>query len=340
MKAAIGCAFGCGALALILFVAGGAGVWWLVAPGEQSRTAAIVSPAANGTFHVADLGSDPGTIALLDRFVLEAQRQQQEQQNMPAWLAGMQRAGAAQSSPSAGFRLLLPREATITLEPSAEAEDGYAIVAALNPRGMTQLLRLMLGSSEETRRYRSHELTRVDTDGWATVAGGTFLFATELDALKLALDRLEERGSVATGPPVVLGAPERAWDVTGAVDNDNGAVDEFLWDGVAPPAGLERATFGVDLATADVMTGRLLADCASPAHADAMLRALHAKLAEEARELAAKDLELRAAFRTEGARAVLDWEVSGLAGAVSRWIATAGQGGAPATAEPDSTVTW
>ena len=312
MKAAIGCAVGCGALAVVAVLAAAAGAWWFVRPGEQRRTAAVASASANGAFHVGDLGADEGMVALLDRLILETQRQQQG--DLPPWLASMQRASAAGSSPSTGFRLLLPREATVSLEPSADGGT-EAVVVAFNPRGMTRLLALALKGEG------------VD---------GTFVFASEEAALRDAVDRLEAGVAATTaGAPADLGRPVRPWDVTGAVSNADGGVDRLLWDAGEAPPGMRRASFGVDLATGDQVAGRVVADCDSPAAAEGVLRALHAKLAEEARDLAARDLELRAAFRTEEARAILDWEVHGLDAAVTRWVEdNMNPAGAPADVEP------
>jgi hypothetical protein len=318
MKAAVGCAIGCGVLALVGLVAAGVGGWWLVAPGEQRPTAAVISPAAAGAFHVGDLGADPGTTALLDRFILESQRQQQ--QGMPPWLAEMQRASARTSSPSSGFRMLLPREATIAVEqlPGGDA----APVVALNARGLTRLFDILLRQGEQAAgSHRDHALARLGAEAWGAMVGGTFVFATEEAALRAGIDRLLDGEAAPAAARVELPGSPRDWDVTGVMANDDGTVDRFLWEDGGAPEGLRRASFGVDLATGDMLAGRLVADCESAAAADETLRALHDKLAEEAPELAARSLELRAAFRAEESRAIVDWEVHGLAEAVARWVA-------------------
>ncbi|HET9767853.1 MAG TPA: hypothetical protein VFS60_13440, partial [Thermoanaerobaculia bacterium] len=83
-KTAIGCAIGCGGLIVLAFVAGGIGSWWMMRPGQQRTTAAVVSPEATGAFAVVDLGADPGVTALLDRVIRESQRQQQR--GAPEWV--------------------------------------------------------------------------------------------------------------------------------------------------------------------------------------------------------------------------------------------------------------
>lgn len=316
----VGCAVGCAIVAVIAVVAAGAGLWWFVAPAEQQRTAAVVSPASAGSFHVGDLGADPGVTALFDRVLFEAQRQQQT--GMPPWMAELQRAGAAGSSPSTGFRMLLPREATISLETTAAAAEP-AIVLALNPRGLTRLIGMMLAGSVAST-HAGHQLARLDDDGWAALVGGTFLFATEEEALRTAVDRVLAHGAVTAAPPVDLATPARTWDLTGVVDNADGEVERLLWDPGAAPAGIRRASFGLDLETADRLSGRLVADCGSPAEAAAVLRALHARLIDHARDIHADGLELLAGVRTDGSRAVVDWEVHGLAAAATAWIRDSG----------------
>ena len=315
-KLVVGCAVGCGLLAVVVVVAAGAGLWWFVAPGEQQRTAAVVSPASTGAFHVGDLGADPGVTALFDRMILDAQRQQND--GMPPWMAELQRASAAGSSPSTGFRMLLPREATISLEATAATADP-AVVLALNPRGLTRLFGMMLAGNV-AGSHGGHDLARLDDDGWAALVGGTFLFATEEEALRAAIDRVVTHGAVTAAPPVDLATPARTWDLTGVVDNGGGEVERLLWDVGGAPAGIRRASFGLDLETADRVAGRLVADCGSPEEAAVVLRALHARLIEAAGDLGADGLELLAGVRTDGSRAVVDWEVHGLAAATTTWI--------------------
>jgi hypothetical protein len=322
MKLAVGCAVGCGVVIVVALLAGGLGGWGLVAPGEQRRTAAVTSPASSGSFQVGDLGGDPGVIAVFDRLILESQRQQQ--QDMPPWLAGLQRAGAGGASPSTGIRMMLPREATVSFEPSATGGDPEVVVA-VNARGLTRLLDMML-TDGVVGSHRGHEIARIDDDGWGAFAGGTFLFATEEAALRAAIDRLEDQGTVAATPArsADLGSPHRGWDVTGFVSNDDGAVEGLLWeDGGAPP-GILETSFGVDLETGDRAAGRVVADCESEA---AAMRALHDRMLGEARDLDARGLELLAGVRTEGKRAFLDWQVDGIAGAVAAWVASNGAAG-------------
>jgi hypothetical protein len=317
MKAAMGCAVGCGALVVVSLLAAGAGAWWFVRPDEQHPTAAVMSPDAGGAFHVGDLGADAGTIALLDRVVSETQRQRH--QGLPPWMAEMQRFGSRTSSPSAGFRLLLPREATVSLETSREGRDG-AVIVAFNPRGMTRLLRLMMSGSSATGHYRGHGVGRLGDGAWASLVDGTIVFATEESALRAGIDRLAEGGVAPAGPAVDLGSPSRSWDVTGTVANGDGGAERLLWDDREAPAGILHAAFGVDLATGDLLAGRVVAACESPAAAERTLEALRARLVEKARELAARGLELRAALRTEETRAILDWEVHGIDAAITRWV--------------------
>jgi hypothetical protein len=326
-KSLIGCAIGCGALALIAVVSGAIGAWWLVRPGDQHPTEAVISADARGSFRVADLGADPGVSALLDRFVREAQRQQQK--DMPPWMRQMQQMGSAASSPSAGFRMLLPRQATVSLEPSTEGRDDPAVLAAVNPRGMTQLFHMMIARTNTvTGRHRGHELIRLGNDAWATVVGGTWLFSSEEGVLRQGIDRLLDGGPAAPATPANLGLPSRPWDVTGVVEERDAELAHALWGDEPAPDGVRRALLGVDVATSDATSGRVVVECDSAQSAETVALALDRRAAERASELAGDGLALRASSRVDGARAVLDWELSGIDAALAVWMAQQEHGGA------------
>jgi hypothetical protein len=321
MKAAVGCAIGCGVLLLVGVVAMGVGGWWALSPGRQHPTTAIVSPNAEGAFEVGDLGKDPGFTALLDHFVRETQRQQQ--QGLPPWMRQLQQAGQAGSSPSAGLRMMLPRQATFSLEEPADGGEP-AVLVAVNPRGLTRLLRTLLPDEAISGEHRGQRLMSFSDDGYGALVDGTFLFASEEPALRGGIDRLLDRGAAPPPRPVELGAPARAWDLTGTVDNARGTLAELLLGYRRQVPGLRRALVGVDLADRDLMTGRVVVECSGAEVTEAAIAGLEAQVAEQAAELAEKGLELRSAVRRDPRGAVLDWELHGLAAAVTRWAEEAG----------------
>jgi hypothetical protein len=319
-KALLGCAIGCGALMVLAFIAAAIGSWWMVRPGKQHETAAVVSPAATGSFTVADLGADPGFTALLDRFVREAQRRQQ--QDLPPWMRQMQQMSQAGSSPSAGLRMFLPKQATISLEASTEGGDDPAIVAAVNPRGMTRLIHTLIAHGDTVATsYRGQEVLHLGERTWAALLDGTYILANEEGALHGGIDRMLAGAAGAPVPPVDLGLPSRSWDLTGTVDERDRELAEVLWGDEPAPEGVEKAMVGVDVATSDTTGGRVVVDCDSPEAASLAAVALDRRAAERSEKLARKGLALRASSRLEGSRAVLDWEVSGVDSWLVIWMA-------------------
>jgi hypothetical protein len=320
-KWAIGCAIGCGALMVVLVIAGGVGSWWMVRPGKQHATAAVLSPQASGAFAVGDLGGDAGVTALLDNFVLETQRQQQR--DAPQWVRQMQQMSAASGgSPSASLRMFLPRQATISLEPSAEGSEDPAVVAALNPRGFTKVLHFMMARGDNlVGEHRGHDVLQLSPTAWASLVGGTLLVASEEKALYRGIDRFLDGRAAAPPPPVDLGLPSRPWDLTGALDEGYEGAEELLWGDEPAPLGVKRSVLGVDVATSDRTNGRVALECESAEAAAAALVVLDRRVAERAQRLAQRGMELRAASRVEGNRAVVDWELTGVDAAVAAWLA-------------------
>ena len=334
-KTAIGCAIGCGGLIVLAFIAGGVGSWWMMRPGQQRTTAAVVSPEATGAFDVVDLGADPGVTALLDRVLLESQRQQQR--NAPDWVRQMQQLSRRGSSPSSGLRMFLPRQATISLEPSTEGRDS-AVVAAVNPRGLTNLLHFVLARGDTlVGKHRGHDLLRMGDRAWGSLLGGTLLVSNEEEALKRGIDRVLDGGGRPAPPPPDLGLPSHDWDLTGSVDGDDRELAKTLWGDEPPPAGVRRALLGFDVATSDVTNGRVVVDCDSPQSAQSAALALDRRAAERAEKLAEKGLGLRATSRVEGSRAVLDWDVRGVDAAITAWLASSHEHDYQYEPAPDAT---
>jgi hypothetical protein len=316
MKVTLGCAIGCGAFTLLAVVGGGIAAWWWVTPGKQRTTLAIASREATGAFQVGDLGADPGVTALLDHVLLETQRQQQ--QGMPPWMRQLQRANGG--SPSTGLRMLLPRQATFTLEQPGAAGEAPWIVA-FNPRGLTRLFHTFLPDEAVTGTHRGYELVSFATDSHAALVDGTILVSSDEAALRAGIDRLLDGEAVPPPPPPDLGTPVRGWDLAGTVDNRQGTLSALLFDGRTEVPGVERALVGLDVASRDLAAGRVVVECSDRDAVALAVEALHRRAGERAAALAGQQLELRSAVRTEGNRAVLDWEVHGLAAAASRWLA-------------------
>ncbi|HEV8630947.1 MAG TPA: hypothetical protein VGV61_11565, partial [Thermoanaerobaculia bacterium] len=257
--------------------------------------------------------------ALLDRFLRETQKMQQR--DMPPWVRSLQQSGAA-GSPSAGLRMMLPRQATVAVVlPGKDGEAGF--VAAINPRGMTRLLYTIL-DRQQTRagRYRGRDLLQLGAASWAALLDGTFLVASDEATLRRGMDRLLAGATTPPPPPPNLGAPARAWDLTGIIGGGDRRLEELLWGEGLSPRGAGQAAIGVDVATSDLTAGRIAVDCDSPAAAADAAVALQQRAGERAQRLAERGLVLRATSRVDGARAVLDWELSGVEEALATWVAS------------------
>ena len=105
---------------------------------------------------------------------------------------------------------------------------------------------------------------------------------------------------------------------------------------------MRRAQVGVDVTTSDRTQGRVVVDCESAEAAAAALVALERRVAERAQRLAENGMQLRTAGRVEAARAVVDWEVTGVDEAIADWVASQEATTtyeAPAVEEHDEPVT-
>src|SRR6185503_4936389 len=184
--------------------------------------------------------------------------------DMPPWMRQMQQMGAA-GSPSAGLRMFLPRQATVSLEPSTEGRDEPAVVAALNPRGMTNLLHFVLARGNTlVGQHRGHDVLRLSDHAWGSLLGGTLLVSNEEEALHHGIDRVLDGDAAAAPPPADLGQPAHQWDLTGTVDESDRELATVLWGDEPAPPGVRRALLGIDVATSDTTNGRVIVDCESP----------------------------------------------------------------------------
>ncbi|HVS15587.1 MAG TPA: hypothetical protein VMV46_16805 [Thermoanaerobaculia bacterium] len=319
VKLFLGCALGCGALALIACLIGALFAWWLVRPGKQYPTAAVVPPDVAGAFHVGDLGADPGVVALLDHLLREMRRQDGSR---PDWYRDLEPMRWAGGSPSAGLRLLLPREATLSLD--AVAGEEPALVAALNPRGLVRVLRMIVRASADEsriRRHRGHQIVPFEEGGGMALVDGTVLLTDREQSLESAIDRLLDGGSdraIATDA-APAGGP---WDLSGAV-SDRGAVGDLLAGAggdVRPFAGAHRAALGFDVVSHQTLRGAVVVDCDARDAAVRVAQGLRERMADRASALAAAGGELRGAVRAMGSRVEVEWQAQGIDHALVEWL--------------------
>jgi hypothetical protein len=235
------------------------GMYWLTTPGRHYATTAVASPQSQGVIRVGDLAADPGARALLTTFFKRMQEAQQRegQPQLPAWMRNLQAQQARQ-----GISQWLPREATVTMEPDAEAVP--RIVLAANMRGFVQPIRLaitqaMKGDRKSSiTRHGKHEVLNFGSDTSLCFMDGTLVVSYHPSVMTPALDRLAEAGS-SPRPPDERGLPG-PWDATGWLDEATGtgvlvgllsqSDDPFSGAG-APLSALRDIRFGIDVESAD-----------------------------------------------------------------------------------------
>lgn len=242
LKALLGCAIGCGALALLAVLAAGAGFWWLVSPGEQVATEGIAGGESLAVVHFAGLNDDPGVRELLTGAWWEMQRaaDRRRAEESPEALRWLEEMGRAQSNPS-GLAMWIPRELTVAVERGADGAPAYLVAVNLAsfPRLIRTLVRQVARSAEgevARERHRGYEIEVLGPGGALSFAGSTLLFASEPELMRRALDRLEdgpEPGSMTA--LAAAGTGDDRWDVRGALLDLDGGLGDLL-AGLLPPA--------------------------------------------------------------------------------------------------------
>lgn len=329
----VGCAVGGGLLVLAGFAAFAFGLYWLLGPGRQAPTAAVVGEQSAGVIHVGDLAADPGARALLGDFMARAQAAPGGSP-LPQWMRNLQAAQARQ-----GISQWLPREATFSFEP--REDEALGMSAAVNLRGMVQPIRLAMSQAlarekgSTVSKHGRHELIGLAKSGTAVCfMDGTIVLAPDVERLAAAIDRLEpavEQGAPAEAPERALAG---AWDVRGWLDGplaermlagllagrgEGLATALELADGPALPPGLRSLRFGLDVRTSSDAEAALDLRFASEADASAaeqpLTAALQGRLAQE------PGLTAAVTPRLDGARLRLDVALQDLDEMIARRMA-------------------
>lgn len=190
-----GCVLGCAAVIGVglLIVAGY--LWWFLGPGDQYPTEAAAGPESTGAYQLRDLGENEGARAALEEVVREVQRRSDSTpgDQLPGWLPG-------DSGTLAGaISKALPREGTLAFE-RVPGRDEPAAVLALNLRGFTRPLRMMLDNPENRpQTYRGMPvISPKGGDLNIAMVDGTLVMSDDPGALRAAIDRLLD----GTGRPV------------------------------------------------------------------------------------------------------------------------------------------
>ena len=204
LKMLVGCGVGCGVVVLLAAAGFFAAGWWAVAPGAQVDTGRIAGGESLGVVRSGRLADDPGVRELIENAVVAVQRASNERNRevMPEPLRWMQGLGQARGG-SAGLGLWIPREITVTVE-RGDRPGHPGVVCALNLSAFPRLVRFVIElakkpgtGGEAPIHYRGRRIDLLN-EACVSSAGGTLLFATDLAAMKRALDRLDGRPRART----------------------------------------------------------------------------------------------------------------------------------------------
>ena len=324
-KILIGCGIGCAVMILVSVLGVAFGTMWLFTPGEQLATDVIVDEDSLGVVRFHELAEDPGTQELLTQVLLSVdeinrQRQREELPESMKWISDLQ---SGQSNP-AGLKMLIPKEMTIAYE---ESEDGEGIdyVVALNPRTMVRMFKsmfsLMSRSDDNDVRsdYRGHDVYELGGDGHLGFVSSTVVFASSRRALERAVDRIEA-GDVAPAQTFTSSIPAGDWDVEGTLGNETGLLDGLFevapenGEGAEAPVvfGGHGVSFGLDVVSADQITGLVALDCADGADAERWLPVVEERYETMAESAAEKGLQLETESRIELNQVVTQVRLQGI----------------------------
>ena len=313
-----GCVLGCGAVVglVLLLVAGY--FWWLLSPGEQHPTDAVAGPESSGAYQIRDLGEDEGARRALEEVVRQVQnRSPSGPEDAPTdWLP------RDPATLAGAMARVMPREGTLAFE-RVPGSDEPATVLALNLRGFTRPLRMMLESSDNrTETYRGMPVVNTDGELLVAMADDTLVMSDHPGALRAAMDRLLD----GTGQPVASRlellepSPESPPILSGGSSFEPGEISEMMRQdeeerGTAPPfdpdqvRGVERIELVVDDLDPEVIRFRVGVGATTPDQA----RQGAAVIDEMLRDALAADsgATYGAAVSTIGTTSVIDARLTG-----------------------------
>ncbi|MCP3960004.1 MAG: hypothetical protein GY719_19340 [bacterium] len=328
-KVLIGCGIGCAGLILVSVLGLAFGTMWLFTPGEQLATDVIVNEESLGVIRMHELAEDPGTQELLTQVLLRVdeanrKRQREELPESMRWLSDLQ---GGQSNP-AGLNMLIPKEMTIAYEESEDG-DGVDYVVALNPRTMVRMFKSMfslMSSADDTEEvradYRGHDVYRFEENAHLGFVDSTVVFASSRRAMERAVDRIEV-GDVTPAQTLTSSIPEGEWDVEGTVGNETGLLDALLEgdaeigeDGKSPEAPVAdedlAMSFGLDVVSADQITGLTVLVCEDRAAAERWLPVIEERYRTMAEKATEKGLRIETETRAEQNRVVTQVRLQGV----------------------------
>jgi len=326
---------GCGTfLALLLLMIVGA-AWWVLRPGAQVPTDAIVGPDSIGVVRIEALAEDGGVRGAIERFSREVADIQEERtaRSTPEWLRRMQ--GERRGPPTFLMTMMFPRDATLLFE-RVPGDEQLHLVFAGNFRWLVRPARLLLGLARSDHELHSEGYAgyRIlsDPDGGLCLcfAGSTFLAADDMDVLKIAIDRLDAFRADAP-PPLPPGIPQaqEGWDVAGVLEGRPGDLQQALaflpvrrrqrsgLDRLVSE-GFDRATVAIDWETTDRIRARFTVDAIDDLTVEAWVDELELSLAELVESMHLEGLTLTPELDLYDGRVTVDLTLDGVERLIER----------------------
>ena len=223
--------------------------------------------------------------------------------------------------------------------PDTSLQSRADYVVAFNPRTMVRMFKTILSlisrgdeSEELSSDYRGHSVYRFEEEANLAFVDSTVLFSNSRAALERAIDRVagdridgasNDETAGNTSFDFARSIPEGDWDIEGAVGNEAGLIAGFLEDfirlepepedgeseGVVASGDLHLG-FGLDVVSADEITGRAVLECGDRRVAEQWLAELEKRYEAMTREAADNGLELEA--QVWGERVVTELRLQGV----------------------------
>jgi hypothetical protein len=333
----IGCGIGCGSLILIVIVVAVAFAAWIRGKGELLEPQRLLGAETTGYVEWTLRLEDPGTEGFVQLLIdaLNAEREGRAQR-MPEWLRQLivqrQNRNADEE-----IRQLFPVVLAWTMAPG-DAADRDEMLFTVSPTGLGNrlvfvdwLVGFAAGWSDQgfVEGYRDEKIFRMPAEEGRSqtffLRAGTVFFTTDVDAAKLAVDRLQQddRALRQPGPlDPVFDQTSTEQTLRGALSNERGEAAR-VWKEVSGGAGsgwtegLRSVALEGGLREEGSFVAAFRFRGADRAWAEAR--------AEELREameslFSESHLELRVRAETEGDTVEVEVRLEDVIGSLQRWF--------------------
>ncbi len=290
---------GCASVLLVAVVAFAGAVCWAVAPGSQVPSARVIGPDTIGYAHLRDLSGDPGAEALILRALAELVRVESEvnEEGIGDWI---ERARGSSAVGAPLMDLILPREATLVLEPGPRNRS--TTVTALNLRHFTRPAAYFAEPLADWLLERDH---------------GTLLAANESEGLRQGLVRLSGDGPEDHVSQRIERLSKR-WHLHGWL-SPNLLRRGSIAAGLIGTGLIDGIELGLSVLSEDALEGEITLDATDGDAAAGLAPALRLVLLMAAGQAAAQGLSLEHRQSQEGDRIVVELDLRGLDRFIEVW---------------------